>query len=320
MRSVQKKTGLFSRAFDRLHRGQETICEEIDALHERAENAIRHLPPTAAPAPRFARSITRGIHGRRKSGAGDDFWQFRRYQSGDAATDIDWRRSARADQYYIRQNEWETAQQTWIWCDTSPSTRFRSGFARQSKIDRGLTLALGLASLLVDSGEKLGVLGLHERAVEGRYGFRRLMEGLDHQRQTPSGLPELDRIPENAYFILFSDFLFDLDHLRTMIGRMSANGGTGQIVQILDPVEVEFPFEGRIRFEGLEGETREILARAEERRKEYRDRLAALRGELADISARAGWNMVFHRSDKPLSNTLLDTIMGMGMAHDMRHA
>ena len=62
-----------------------------------------------------------GLHGRRRSGSGENFWQFRRFVSGEEARCIDWRRSARDDNLYVREREWEAAHTIWLWPDRSPS-------------------------------------------------------------------------------------------------------------------------------------------------------------------------------------------------------
>ena len=66
-----------------------------------------------------------GLHGRRRSGSGENFWQYRRFVSGEPARRVDWRRSARDDHLYVREQEWEAAHTVWIWPDRSPSMSIR---------------------------------------------------------------------------------------------------------------------------------------------------------------------------------------------------
>jgi len=76
-------------------------------LRRRAEKLAAGYPALQAEAERVAAVVAQGVHGRRRPGQGETFWQYRNYQPSDSANQIDWRRSARGDQVYIRENEWD---------------------------------------------------------------------------------------------------------------------------------------------------------------------------------------------------------------------
>ena len=101
-----------------------------------------------------------GVHGRRRAGAGETFWQYRPFESGESAHRIDWRRSARGDQLFVREREWEAAQNYFVWVDCSASMAFKSSLASDYKIDRAAVLGLAAAEVLVQGGERVGALGL----------------------------------------------------------------------------------------------------------------------------------------------------------------
>src|SRR5271170_356213 len=103
------------------------------------------MPRLILEARRVAATIIHGLHGRRRAGPGENFWQYRRFISGEPAARIDWRRSARDDNLYVREQEWEAAHTVWIWPDRSPSMIFRSQLATETKLDRALIMALALA-------------------------------------------------------------------------------------------------------------------------------------------------------------------------------
>ena len=75
----------------------------------RAEAAGALLPPLLVAADRVAATVAQGVHGRRRVGVGDTFWQYRPFVEGDAASRIDWRRSGRSDRVFVRDMEWEAA-------------------------------------------------------------------------------------------------------------------------------------------------------------------------------------------------------------------
>ncbi len=138
-------------------------AQEITAIR-RADGESRtlaaSLPRLVLEARRIAANVIHGLHGRRRAGAGESFWQYRRFVSGEPASRVDWRRSARDDHLYVREHEWEAAHTVWIWPDRSASMAFASRDARDSKLERGLIVALALAELLVAGGERVGIPGL----------------------------------------------------------------------------------------------------------------------------------------------------------------
>src|SRR3984957_5983316 len=112
------------------------------------------MPRLVLEARRIAATIIHGLHGRRRAGSGEHFWEYRRFISGEPAARIDWRRSARDDNLYVREQEWEAAHTVWIWPDRSPSMIFRSPLAKETKLDRALIMGLALAGVLVEGGER----------------------------------------------------------------------------------------------------------------------------------------------------------------------
>ena len=123
---------------------------EITAIR-RADGESRtlaaSLPRLVLEARRIAANVIHGLHGRRRAGAGETFWQYRRFVSGEPSQNVDWRRSARDDHLYVREQEWEAAHTVWLWPDRSPSMAFASRQARDSKLERGLIVTFALAEL-----------------------------------------------------------------------------------------------------------------------------------------------------------------------------
>jgi len=143
------------------------------ALRDRAEQTAAVLPPLLVVAERVAVTVAQGVHGRRRVGQGETFWQFRQYEPGDAATRIDWRESAKSQRLYVRQTEWEAAQSVWLWRDASASMDYTSADYIASaewptKRDRAELLLVALASLLVRGGERLTLLGSGISPMSGR--------------------------------------------------------------------------------------------------------------------------------------------------------
>src|SRR5690242_21378702 len=99
---------------------------EAGILQHRAEQAAAALPPLLVAAERVAVTVAQGVHGRRRVGQGETFWQFRQYQPGDPAARIDWRESAKSQRLYVRETEWEAAQTVWLSRDASDPIEYSS--------------------------------------------------------------------------------------------------------------------------------------------------------------------------------------------------
>ena len=147
-------------------------------LRRNAESLAAGYPALLAEAERVAAVVAQGVHGRRRPGQGETFWQYRNYQPSDARNQIDWRRSARGDQVYIRENEWEAANTVYFWRDGSAGMQWQSSKKHPTKQDRATVLSMALASLLMRAGERCSVIGESERPRSGRVGLERISRRL----------------------------------------------------------------------------------------------------------------------------------------------
>ncbi len=274
------------------------------ATRRRAERTAAALPALLVAARRVAATIQQGVHGRRRPGTGETFWQFRRYEPGDAAAAIDWRQSARTAHVYIREREWEASQSVWLWRDGSPSMEFASRAVDETKKERATLLLLALAALLLRGGEQVALLGHERRPLRGAAALSRLAETLVAD-ESSDGLPAPTQLPKHAHAVLIGDFLDPLDDIRGAVKWLAGLGVTGHLVHVLDPAEETLPFSGRVRFSGLEGEGQPLIGRVERVREEYRARLEARRAALATIARRAGWTVLGHRTDRTPETALL---------------
>ncbi|MFQ6017807.1 MAG: DUF58 domain-containing protein [Kiloniellaceae bacterium] len=274
-------------------------------LRQRAEQLAATLPPLLVAAERVASTVAQGVHGRRRVGQGEAFWQFRQYNFGDQPQSIDWRQSAKSDRVFVREMEWEAAQSVWIWRDTSGSMAWRSADSHPDKRSRADLLALSLAVLLVRGGEHVTLLGSGLRPSSGRATLSRLATLIERGEGAGGDLPPVEPLPRSAQVVLVGDFLAPLDQIERVVRGYAVRGVTGFILQVLDPAEETLPYDGRVRFEGLEGEAPWLLSRVETVRGDYRARFEAQRAGLTAIARAAGWSYSAHRSDQPPQAALL---------------
>lgn len=280
-------------------------------LEREAHEVADRLPELLLDAKRIAATVAHGIHGRRRSGPGETFWQFRQLQAGDSVQLIDWRRSASSDHLYVREREWEAAHTVWLWPDLSASMDFASALSAVTKRDRALVLTLAIAELLVRGGERVALMGLTPPTASRKATSRMAETIAAHagSEQLASSLPPKARLSRFSGAILFGDFLDPVETIRTSLDEIAATGVTGHLVQVLDPAEETLPYEGRTEFLGLEGDERWIADRTESLRPEYQRRLAAHRAALQEITRNLGWSYMVHHTDRPASEPLLALLM-----------
>ena len=276
------------------------------------------MPRLILEARRVAASIVHGMHGRRRAGPGENFWQYRRFVSGEPASRVDWRRSARDDHLYVRELEWEAAHTIWIWPDRSPSMLFASQLAHDNKLHRALVIALALAEILVEGGERVGIPGLM-RPTGSRNVIERMAQAIVHDRAERASLPPNFAPSPLSEIVLLSDLWSDFADIRRTIAQLASGGARGHVVQIVDPAEETFPYSGRIEFVEPEGAGRITAGRAQTWRADYEARVRRHRNEIRAETDRLSLSFTVHRTDRPASELLLSlhVRIGTGLAGDV---
>ncbi|BAQ46482.1 MULTISPECIES: DUF58 domain-containing protein [Methylobacterium] len=268
---------------------------------ETALSLAERMPRLILESRRVAATLAHGLHGRRRAGPGESFWQFRPFVAGEAASRVDWRRSGRDDRLYVREREWEAAHTVWLWVDRSASMGFGSDLAQAPKIERALVLALALGDTFVEAGERVGLLGL-SRPLAARTIVERMAETLSADL---SGLDEdlPPRAPVGRFdeVVLIGDFLSPPDEVRARVSAIAAAGSRGHLVMVVDPVEETFPFSGEAELHDLEAGLSLRVGDAAAWGEAYRRRIRAHRDALGEIVRAQGWTLTLHRTDRPAS-------------------
>ncbi|MGL4395853.1 MAG: DUF58 domain-containing protein [Hyphomicrobium sp.] len=279
-------------------------------LEREAVSLVDVMPELMMEADRIASTVAHGIHGRRRAGPGETFWQFRPYQSGEGAQLIDWRRSAGSDHLFVREREWEAAHTVYLWPNLSSSMQFKSHLSKVAKRERALVLTLAASELLVRGGERVALLGLTQPTANRR-ATQRLAQTIvmDTSRALESSTPPAARLARFSSVILISDFLDPIDRIRETIEGLGAAGAHGHLVQVLDPAEETLPYSGRTEFLSPDGGERWVADRVEGLRERYVQRLLAHRTAIQEITHRLGWSFLVHHTDRPPAEPLLALLM-----------
>ncbi len=274
-------------------------------LRERSEAEASRLPPLLARAEHLAGTVLLGDHGRRRSGLGDDFWQYRPAQAGDSRRLIDHRRSARGDQQFVREREWQIAQSIMLWVDQGASMRFASDRALPTKADRARLLGLATAILLVRGGERVGLTGTTLPPRRGNAQIIRLAQAWSEDTEVDYAPPEHRAMVPHARAVFISDFLGPLDEVELALTKAADRGVRGVLLQVLDPGEETFPFQGRTIFESVGGSVRHETLKAGDLRDRYLGRLAARKDALAQLCRATGWQLGQHHTGESAQAALL---------------
>jgi len=269
-----------------------------------ARTLAETLPRLILEARRIAATVIHGLHGRKRAGPGENFWQYRRFIWGEPARRVDWRRSARDDHLYVREQEWEAAHTVWIWPDRSPSMTFKSKLAQEPKLDRTLVVSFALAEVLVHAGERVGIPGLM-RPTGSRNVLDKIANAIVHDVMERPSLPHAFAPSSLSEIVLVSDFWSPIADVRKTIAQLSSSGAHGHTVQIVDPAEETFPYSGRIEFVEPEGGGSITAGRAETWRAEYEALVARHRAEIRAETDKIGWSFAIHRTDKAATELLL---------------
>ena len=258
------------------------------------------LPPLLVAARRVAASIM-GVHGRRRAGPGESFWQYRPARPGDEARQIDWRQSARSEHLQIRETEWTAAQTVHVWCDRSPTLNWQSSPKFETKSHRAMLLSLSLSAVLLRAGERVGPVAPSGALISGEQNLERVALALaDCAELAPGAMMSAGHCA-----VLISDFLQPIEYWAAALKSLAARGVQGHLLQVIDPAEETFPYQGRIMFQGLEPGPGFQSNRAQDLRVSYGARMQEHCRSLTRLAQSLGWTHLIHRTDHPAQTALL---------------
>lgn len=204
-----------------------------------------------------------GLHKSPHKGASVEFAEYRKYVPGDDIRRLDWRVYARTDRFYVKEFEADTNLRCYLALDCSGSMGFFSE-GNISKLDYARKLAATLAYLAIQQGDAVGIHCLSDDSIVDippRRNPTHLKVIFDvMQRAKPSGKTNLmpllhqlaEKIRQRALVIVFSDFFCDLRELISCFQHLRFQKHDLAIFHLIDPLELEFPFEHPTRFIDME--------------------------------------------------------------------
>ena len=271
----------------------------------KAEELSNQIPSLYIKADRIANTIWEGMHNRNKDGVGDNFWQFRKYEYGDPAHLIDWKKTAKSNETFIQEKELQTLQNFVIWRDTSKSMNFRSSESIDTKLYRANLFTLALTIILSKSGENIILNGLKSKILKGSNAVNFVSNQINEKIiDSYKSRPNTKEIKNNSDVILIGDFLDNINETAKTVRELSNRGINGIIIQILDPAERFFSYKGRINFNGLEGEQNILIGKAESVRNDYKKAIKMHIEKLEKLTTSYSWKYFLDTSDQEASISL----------------
>lgn len=266
-----------------------------------APETLHAIVPIELRARLVADALFAGGHRSRRFGSSTEFAEHKVYTPGDDIRRLDWRVMGRLDKSYVRRTEDETRTDVVIVVDTSNSMAYAGG-ARgtlgPSKLDVARTLAAATAFIALQQQDAPGVslfAGEEHASLPprgrgdalGQIGEVLLGAKADGGTALGATLRRVgERLRRKAVVVVISDLIdAGADALDTL-GVLRRRGGEAMVMQVLHDDELDFPFDGVVKFEDLEGD-REVQVDAPLVRKAYLAELAAF---LGDVENRAGAN------------------------------
>jgi uncharacterized protein (DUF58 family) len=255
-----------------------------------------------------------GLHRSPFKGFSVEFAEYRQYMPGDDLSTIDWKIYARNDRYYVKKFEEETNLDCHVLIDVSGSMAYGSGPV--TKFEYAACLAASLGFLMTRQRDAIGLMAFDERIVtmlpaSARPGqLRAFLVTLDRLRlgrETHLAGP-LDRLCEaltkRGMVVLISDLLDDPEAVIRGVKHFKFRGSDVIVLHVLDPHEIEFPFDRATRFEDLET-SEEIVAVPGAVRSHYLERIGGLIEQYRRDFGSAGIDYVLVPTSRPLEMTLL---------------
>jgi uncharacterized protein (DUF58 family) len=256
-----------------------------------------------------------GLHRSPFKGFSVEFAEYRQYIHGDDLSTIDWKVYARSDRFYVKKFEEETNLNCHLMIDVSGSMAY-GGHHGMTKFEYGACLAASLAYLMNRQRDAVGLTAFDENIVamlpsSSRAGHLRTtlltLDRLAPARATNVSKPLhqlADSLSKRGMVVLISDLLDDPDEVIRGLRHFQFRGTDVIVFHVLDPDEIDFPFERATRFEDLET-SEEVSAVPGAVRSHYVREMASLIERYRRELGGAGIDYQLLRTSEPLELALL---------------
>lgn len=246
-------------------------------------------------------------------GQSSEFVDYREYVPGDDLKNLDWKVFARSGRFFIKRFEEESNFRAHLILDGSASMAYGRG--AMTKYDYAATLIASLATLMIEQRDAAGLSVCdaeeRERIPPGtsESHLRKIIAQLEDSkplRTTELGgvlIEKSDRLPPRGVVMIVSDLLLDFDPFERALVRLSQRGHDVVVFHVLDPDELELPFDGQVEFHDLESTDR-IMAEPKYVQGAYREAMKEFCAMARARTGETGAEYLLLRTDQDLGVAL----------------
>jgi len=210
-----------------------------------------------------------GIHKSRAKGFSVEFEEHREYSPGDEIRRIDWKALGKFDRYFIKEYEDETNLRAYLLLDASASMNYASNGV--TKFDYACTLTASLAYLILKQQDAAGLVTFSDRieAFVPPRAKRDYLTQILHalEKRGPGGETKVGKILDDiagqikrrGLIVLVSDLLDEPGEILKGLRQFRFKGNDVIVFHLLDPAELNLPFDGNILFEDLEAANLQVV-------------------------------------------------------------
>ncbi len=278
---------------------------KISDLFKASDEYASLLPKIMFESSILSRNIIEGLHSSRISGKGEDFWQFKEYRQGDSLSSIDWRKSAALNKVLVKQKENETAKTIYFYFDKTKSMFFKSKKNLQNKHYIAILLQLTLSRLFLKNRENVFHFKTDKSMIKCSNDLSSFNESFLFEENSPN-FPSKSLMANNSICFIISDFLYDIKIVKNFLINLKQNNISGFLIQILDPLEIDFNIEENLILNDLETNAKLKVDESNKFKDFYNKKLKDLQNNLIDLSKHSNWSYILHDTSKNIKPILLE--------------
>ena len=278
---------------------------KISDLFKASDEYASLLPKIMFESSILSRNIIEGLHASRISGKGEDFWQFKEYRQGDSLSSIDWRKSAALNKVLVKQKENETAKTIYFYFDKTKSMFFKSKKNLQNKHYIAMLLQLTLSRLFLKNRENVFHFKTDKSMIKCSNDLSSFNESFLFEENSIN-FPSKSLMANNSICFIISDFLYDIKIVKNFLINLKKNNISGFLIQILDPLEIDFNIKENLILNDLETNAKLKVDESNKFKDFYDKKLKDLQNNLIDLSKHSNWSYILHDTSKNIKPILLE--------------
>ena len=276
----------------------------LQSLFRSSEKIANLLPSLLSHSSILLKSLYEGLHSTRFAGKGENFWQYKEYTQGESVINIDWRKSASSKKILIKQREKELSKTVYLYFDRSYSMNYKSKGVNHNKFFLSALLTLTLCKLFSNNKEKVFIFNSDNKPINCSANINNFNVNFLKNKKKHT-FPSINQFKDKSLCIFFSDFLFDNKDFKSFLEKCKKKEIQGYIIQILDPMEINFKLSSTTMLSDLETNETLVFDKDIDVENEYIKKIKKLEYDLRNIASYSNWKYYKLSTDKDINKFIL---------------